>query len=90
MKPVAVKYNTYIDFYKESNKMDPKFKVGYYIRISKYKNIFTKGSLRMYLWLKQLKMQYHEHMLLRWYKCKNLFLKKKSEFKKMLLHNDIY
>ena len=40
--PVAVKYNTYIDFYKESNKMDPKFKVRYYIRKSKYKNIFKR------------------------------------------------
>ena len=40
MKPVDVKDNTYIDFKKEVNDKDPKFKVGYYVRISKYKNIF--------------------------------------------------
>ena len=43
MKPVDVKNNTYIDFGKKVNDKDPKFKVGNHIRISKYKNIFTKG-----------------------------------------------
>ena len=43
MKPVDVKDNTYIDFKKEVNDKDPKFKVGDNVRISKYKNIFTKG-----------------------------------------------
>ena len=43
MKPVDVKDNTYINFKKEFNGRDPKFKVGDHIRISKYKNIFTKG-----------------------------------------------
>ena len=42
MKPVDVKDNTYIDFEKEVNNKDPKFKVGDRVRISKYKNIFTK------------------------------------------------
>ena len=42
MKPVDVKDNTYIDFKKEVNDKDPKFKVGDYVRISKYKNIFDK------------------------------------------------
>ena len=43
MKPIDVKNNTYIDFGKESNdNKDPKFKVGDYIRISKYKGIFAK------------------------------------------------
>ena len=37
------KYNTYIDFGKEVNDKDPKFKVGDHVRISKYKNIFAKG-----------------------------------------------
>ena len=36
MKPVDVTDNTYIDFKKEVNDKDPKFKVGDYIRISKY------------------------------------------------------
>ena len=42
MKPVDVKDNTYIDFEKEVNNKDPKFKVGDRVRISKYKNVFTK------------------------------------------------
>ena len=45
MKPVDVKDNTYIDFKKEVNDKDPKFKVGDHVRISKYKNIFTKGYM---------------------------------------------
>ena len=43
MKPVDVKDNTYIDFKKEVNDKNPKFKVGDHVRISKYKNIFAKG-----------------------------------------------
>ena len=43
LKPVDVKDNTYIDFKKEINDKDPKFKVGDHVRISKYKNIFAKG-----------------------------------------------
>ena len=43
IKPVDVKDNTYIDFKKEVNDKDPKFKVGDQVRISKYKNIFAKG-----------------------------------------------
>ena len=42
MKPVDVKDNTYIDFKKEVN---DKNKVGDHVRISKYKNIFTKGYI---------------------------------------------
>ena len=43
MKPVDVKSSTYIDFDKEINDKDPEFKVGYHVRISKYKTIFAKG-----------------------------------------------
>ena len=43
MKPVDIKDNTYINFEKEVNDKDRKFKVGDYVRISKYKNIFAKG-----------------------------------------------
>ena len=43
MKPFDVKDNTYIDFGKEVNDNDPKFKVGDHVRISKYKNIFAKA-----------------------------------------------
>ena len=45
MKPIDVKDNTYINFEKKVNDKDPKFIVGDYVRISKYKNIFTKGYL---------------------------------------------
>ena len=43
MKPIDVKYNTHLDFGKDVNNNDPKFKVGDHVRISKYKNIFAKG-----------------------------------------------
>ena len=43
MKCIDAKDNTYIDFGKEVNDNDPKFKVGDHVRISKYKNIFAKG-----------------------------------------------
>ena len=43
MKPVDVKSNTYIVSNKEIDNKDPKFKIGGIVRISKYKNIFTKG-----------------------------------------------
>ena len=45
MKPVDVKDNTYIDFKKEINDKNPKFKVGDHVRICKYKNIFAKGYM---------------------------------------------
>ena len=43
MKLIDVKDITYIDFGKEVNDNDPKFKVGDHVRISKYKNNFAKG-----------------------------------------------
>ena len=43
MKPIDVKYNTYINTDKEVNDKDRKFKVGDHVRISKYKSIFAKG-----------------------------------------------
>ena len=45
MKPINVKDNTYINTDKEITYKDPKFKVGDYVRISKYKNIFAKGYM---------------------------------------------
>ena len=45
MNPVDVKDNTFIDFKKEINNKDPKFKAGDRVRISKYKNIFAKGYM---------------------------------------------
>ena len=43
MKPIYVRDNTYIDFGKEVNDNDPKFEIGDYVKISKYKSIFSKG-----------------------------------------------
>ena len=43
MKPVDVKSSTYIDFNKEINDENSEFKIGDIVRISKYKNIFSKG-----------------------------------------------
>ena len=45
MKPINIKDNTYINFEKEVNNKDTKFKVGDYVRISKHKNIFAKGYM---------------------------------------------
>ena len=42
MKPIDVKDNTYINVDNEVNDRDPKFKMGDYVKISKYKNIFSK------------------------------------------------
>ena len=43
MKSVDVKSSMYINFDKENNNESPKFKVGDKVRVSKDKNIFTKG-----------------------------------------------
>ena len=41
-KPIDVKDDSFAEYNEESNKEDPKFKVGDHVRISKYKNIFAK------------------------------------------------
>ena len=43
MKPVDVTDDSFVEYNEESNKKDPKFKVGDLVKISKYKNIFAKG-----------------------------------------------
>ena len=43
VNPIDVKNNNFTDYNEESNKKDPKFNIGDYVRISKYKNIFAKG-----------------------------------------------
>ena len=47
MEPVDLKSNTYTESSEEINNKDLKFKIGDFVRISKYKNIFAKS-----LWLK--------------------------------------
>ena len=49
MKCIDVKDNTYIDFGKEINDNDPKFKVGDHVRISKYKNICPNWSEEVFV-----------------------------------------
>ena len=43
IKPVDVKWSTYIDSRKEINEKVPKLRIGDIIRMAKYKNIFAKG-----------------------------------------------
>ena len=43
MKPVDIKSNTYIDYNKEINNKNPKFKIGDIVIILRDKNIFRKG-----------------------------------------------
>ena len=43
MKPIDSTSDSYAEYNEDSNKEDPKFKVGDHVRISKYKNIFAKG-----------------------------------------------
>ena len=43
MKPIDVTDDSFVQYNEESDKKDPKFKVGDHVRISKYKNIFAKG-----------------------------------------------
>ena len=47
IKPVDVKDNTYVDFPKDINEKDPKFKVADHVRISKCKNIFLKDIFQV-------------------------------------------
>ena len=42
-KPIDVTDDYYAECNEDFNKINPKFKVGDYVRISKYKNIFAKG-----------------------------------------------
>ena len=47
MKTVNLKWSTYIDFRVENNEKDLKFEICDDVKILKYKNIFTKGSIQM-------------------------------------------
>ena len=48
MKPADLNSSICIDFNKENNKEDSKFKVGDHVRISNYKNIFAKGYVQVW------------------------------------------
>ena len=62
VKPVDVKDNTYIDFKKEVNDKDTKFKIGD-TKMFLLKDTHQIG-LKKFLLLVKLKIQFHGHMLL--------------------------
>ena len=69
MKPVDVKWKTYIGSSKEINNKDPKFRTGDIVRVSKYKNIFAKGYVTNWseeevFVFKKLKILFRGYMLL--------------------------
>ena len=45
MKPIDVKFNYYAPYNVDSNDKDSKYKIGYHVRISKYKILFLKDML---------------------------------------------
>ena len=84
LRLIDVKSSTHIDFNKENNKEDPKFKVGDPVRILKHKNIFAKcyTLLQSEEVLKKLKILCLGHMLLMIKTTKNVlerYTKKNSK-----------
>ena len=64
MKRIDVKSHSYAEYNVDSREKDPKFKVGDYVRISKYKNIFAKEytpnwSKEIFVVKKKLKVLFH-------------------------------
>ena len=49
IKPINVTSDSYAEYNEDSNKRNPKFKVGDNVRISKYKNLFAKGYVPNWL-----------------------------------------
>ena len=68
MKPVDVRDNTYIDFKKEVNDKNPRFKVGDMEEFLNTKIFLLRDThqtgLKKVLLLVKLKIQFHGHMLL--------------------------
>ena len=68
VKSVDVTPDSYAEYNEDSNEKDPKFKVGDLVRISKYKNILLKDTLKIvqkkFLLLVKLKVQFRGLMLL--------------------------
>ena len=91
IKPADVKPNTYAESSKDINMKNAKFKISDTIRISKYKNMFTKGytpnwSEEVFL-IKKVKNTFHGNMLLVILKEKKLletFTKKIAKKKKKI------
>ena len=68
VKSIDVTPDSYAEYNEDSNEKDPKFKVGDFVRISKYKNILLKDTLKIgqkkLLLLVKLKIQFRGLMLL--------------------------
>ena len=68
MKPIDVTSDAYVEDNEDSNKKDPKFKVGNHVRISNHKNVFAKGYApnwsKKFLLLVKLKILFRGLMLL--------------------------
>ena len=68
VKSIDVTPDSYAEYNEDSNEKDPKFKVGDLVRISKYKNILLKDTLKIgqkkLLLLVKLKIQFRGLMLL--------------------------
>ena len=68
MKPIEVTSDSFAEYNEDSNKKNPKFKVGDHERIFKYKNIFAKGYAQIghkkFLLLIKFKIQFLGLMLL--------------------------
>ena len=62
MKPIDVTSDSYAEYNEDSNKKDPKFKIGDHVRISKYKTFLLKDILQIgrkkFLLLVKLKIQF--------------------------------
>ena len=68
MKPIDITDDSFAKYNEESNKKDPKFKVGDHVTISKYKNIFAKEyapnwSEEVFV-INKITIQFPGHMLL--------------------------
>ena len=64
MKPIEITSDFYAEYNEDSTVTKLKFKVGDHVRISKYKNIFAKGSLKFcqkFLLSVKLKTQFRGH-----------------------------
>ena len=93
IKPVYVKGNTYIDFNKEVNDKDPKFKVSDHVRISKYKTFLLKDThqigLKKFLLLVKSKIQFHGHILLMISRAKKLLEHFRKKNCRRLIKNNL-
>ena len=68
VKPIDVTSDSYVEYNEDSNEKDPKFKVGDRVRISKFKNIFSKGYTQNWseevFVVSKIKTQFRGFMLL--------------------------